>query len=855
MKRLVMVLLLGALAIGCRDQRMATAPDASALPGSISAAISDGTHADGNPDFFFLPPLQPPPQRSPNFDRGKFNPNLRPVVKICDGRDLTDKGECAVPLKKNGQPVVFNAVRGWDRLPDWVDPEQYHALWRTRDYDLVVGNPYRILVKVGSALLGFLDIVPANRALGALRITAGGEDVGWLDDWVVPIRFRIEQGALCAGHTDRANCVEAPAITGTSDTVIKLPSQHAAVAVPAGAIAPGDTVTIVIEQVPPNPLTGECLPTDLAQSRGCYHFSSEPALYHFASPVQMEACVDPNINGVPLDTARLLLYKYNPTEGLQALPKVTPTHIDCTNFTLGSAEPAPTNLAASVLRGLGQWAARLVSPPPLYATVFGTPPKGLGGSGGSFSDVGGAVPLVPPGIVSWWPAEGNAFDLYGGNNGVFQTQNGGSVTYAPGIIGTGFQFSGIAWVVAPNVTVLDTMQRLSVETWVKLNELNSHDERFLTIAPERVVLRHDAGNGQSQLHFYMNFGTRTDLSLEHIRVDHALRTGCFEHVVGTYDGNAMRLYLNGVQVGEHPFTGTVALGSHDQVEINSGSAPTQGVIDETRVFNRALPPDTIAAIYAAADPAKKCAPPAPQAPVLLSVPPDAVVGQTGLWAVASGGSGTGAFSYASSTAAVCTVDGSSGAIAALSAGTCTLTATKAADVDYLAATSAAQSFTVAPAVPGLLVDCPPAPGGGGDQLSRGFYVQSFAGTFVDSVILAFSASEAATQDITLVLREDSYIGRLVGQSTVSVSVPGGVYTMNRAAFPFGSPVSAAGKLLAFYLIGVEGPTVYWFYDTGPCPGTGCNPGGYACNVIETEDTSPPLSVARRSGVFVRIFGH
>jgi hypothetical protein len=199
----------------------------------------------------------------------------------------------------------------------------------------------------------------------------------------------------------------------------------------------------------------------------------------------------------------------------------------------------------------------------------------------------------------------------------------------------------------------------------------------------------------------MNFGSKTSLSLQHVRVNNVLRTGCFQHVAGTYDGSAMRLYLNGQLVGENAVAGTVVLGSHEQVEINSGSAPTQGSIDEARVFNRALSADEIAAIYAAGNQNRRCGAGATQAPVQLVVPASATIGQLGLEAAASGGSGAGAYSHTSLNRAVCTVGATTGVISSLAGGTCLLMATKAGDKDYLPATSAVGSFEVYP-----LVSCP-----------------------------------------------------------------------------------------------------------------------------------------------------
>jgi hypothetical protein len=92
---------------------------------------------------------------------------------------------------------------------------------------------------------------------------------------------------------------------------------------------------------------------------------------------------------------------------------------------------------------------------------------------------------------------------------------------------------------------------------------------------------------------------------------------------------------------------------------------------------------------------------ATQATVTLTVPASMTVGETGQAAVASGGRGTGAYSYTSTTTGVCTVGASTGAITALAAGTCTLTATRAADANYLEASSLPQSFEVTQATIGL----------------------------------------------------------------------------------------------------------------------------------------------------------
>ena len=87
---------------------------------------------------------------------------------------------------------------------------------------------------------------------------------------------------------------------------------------------------------------------------------------------------------------------------------------------------------------------------------------------------------------------------------------------------------------------------------------------------------------------------------------------------------------------------------------------------------------------------------AAQALVTVSAPSDGIYGQTGLFATAAGGSGTGAYSFSAGGSTACTVNASTGAITVTSgSGTCTITATRAGDADYLvSAPSAAVSVAV-----------------------------------------------------------------------------------------------------------------------------------------------------------------
>jgi len=70
----------------------------------------------------------------------------------------------------------------------------------------------------------------------------------------------------------------------------------------------------------------------------------------------------------------------------------------------------------------------------------------------------------------------------------------------------------------------------------------------------------------------------------------ALQLNKLYHVVGTYDGSNIRLYLNGVEVAPYGYTGTMTV-SPDVVNIarrSSGDREFDGIIDHIRIYDRAL---------------------------------------------------------------------------------------------------------------------------------------------------------------------------------------------------------------------------------------------------------------------------
>jgi hypothetical protein len=231
----------------------------------------------------------------------------------------------------------------------------------------------------------------------------------------------------------------------------------------------------------------------------------------------------------------------------------------------------------------------------------------------SFGQIG--CDPAPSGLVSWWPAEGNANDIIGGNNGTLE--NG--VTFAPGEVGQAFSFNGNGQsVVIPDSPSLDLTSTFTIEAWVNLATLTDDPNG----SGRGIVSK--VGNNTG-LYGYQ-FGIAVGAGVLRGQFDSPganwyggpgnwiiqspipLVTGVWMHVAWTYDQNAMMLYLNGEPlatnvIGPQPIATSAAnlrISGDDNLNVMF-----DGLIDEVSIYNRALCSIEIAAIYQAGS-AGKC---------------------------------------------------------------------------------------------------------------------------------------------------------------------------------------------------------------------------------------------------------
>jgi hypothetical protein len=200
-----------------------------------------------------------------------------------------------------------------------------------------------------------------------------------------------------------------------------------------------------------------------------------------------------------------------------------------------------------------------------------------------------------PGLVSCWHAENSPADRVGANDGILKQ----GAAYGPGIKGQAFKFGAIGDAVSASTHGIPVgIHDRTLVCWVYLNAIpgESGSEAFF------VGYGKFASYGQTY-----HLGALADHRLFFSQWGNAiigprLTLGEWHHVAATsFDAHTV-LYLDGARVA----SGALDFNTPPATEFHIGfvDAPlrtrqTVGLIDEVAVYNRALPPEEIQALFRA----------------------------------------------------------------------------------------------------------------------------------------------------------------------------------------------------------------------------------------------------------------
>src|SRR2546425_9912450 len=232
----------------------------------------------------------------------------------------------------------------------------------------------------------------------------------------------------------------------------------------------------------------------------------------------------------------------------------------------------------------------------------------------------------PPGLVSWWPGNGDANDLLGGNPGTITTQFLGQVLFSEGKVGTAFDFRGANFVEIPSIP----MNSFTLEFW-----LNQRTRGTEPVMGSILVSGEVCGNvddwGVSILpdgRLRVLVGDAVQGTTSYPTSFSSIPLNTFTHVAVTRNtsNNEIKIFINGVLDSPHISPHNRVLGTMNptcdidlhQNRIGIGNLRRQavlrgnlqafdGLIDEISLFNRPLAGVEIGAIFRAGN-AGKCPP-------------------------------------------------------------------------------------------------------------------------------------------------------------------------------------------------------------------------------------------------------
>lgn len=160
------------------------------------------------------------------------------------------------------------------------------------------------------------------------------------------------------------------------------------------------------------------------------------------------------------------------------------------------------------------------------------------------------------------------------------------------------EFDGVDDAVSITSDLDPSANQLTLAAWFRADDFDVHDARIVSKATGSSDAEHwfmlstlDTG-GAKRLRFRLKAGGVTTTL---IASSGDLLPGQWTHVAALYDGNAMKLYRNGLLVGSTPKTGlidsapgvTTAIGNQPATA-TGGARPFDGLIDDVRVYTRAL---------------------------------------------------------------------------------------------------------------------------------------------------------------------------------------------------------------------------------------------------------------------------
>ncbi len=176
-------------------------------------------------------------------------------------------------------------------------------------------------------------------------------------------------------------------------------------------------------------------------------------------------------------------------------------------------------------------------------------------------------------------------------------ERGAGLHRIPGLFGNALSLSGAHMLRVPEGPDFSEINEISLSAWTIPVDLGSFREIFRKEDGDQRVLFSYQGDG-TILSLGLNIGGYVECDAE-VNPANVL-DGNWHHCAATFDGELMRVYLDGRQIGELARPGKITAGgiAPGCIGSSNGGENFQGALDDLCIYAEALTPEEVAAIHA-----------------------------------------------------------------------------------------------------------------------------------------------------------------------------------------------------------------------------------------------------------------
>jgi hypothetical protein len=204
--------------------------------------------------------------------------------------------------------------------------------------------------------------------------------------------------------------------------------------------------------------------------------------------------------------------------------------------------------------------------------------------------------LLAAGLVAAYAFDEGSGTTLGDSSGSGNvgTITGGAVWNTAGKFGKALSFDGVNDIVnVADSASLDLTTGMTLEAWVRPTSQSGYRTIIMKDVPGELSYTLYGSGDVNRPNAWIRIGaTSSDAT-----GTAALPLNTWSHLAATYDGTALRLYVNGAQIQSRALTGAITT-SNNPLHIGGNAVWGEyfaGLIDEARIYNRALSPTEVQA--------------------------------------------------------------------------------------------------------------------------------------------------------------------------------------------------------------------------------------------------------------------